>query len=119
MATEDNSLDQVDPTSLGEREGTNRGIGERKEGDFRERSSTFSLEFSAIGPSVSDEARSKVTPLDIVYAWVPVLGSFEKLQKVRGFSPTCFTLCLRVILMGGDLLRSGWLWFRFQKIWTE
>ena len=37
MAREDNSLDQVDPTILGEGEGTNRGIGERKEWDFREK----------------------------------------------------------------------------------
>ena len=81
--------------------------------------STFSLEFSAIGPSVSDEARSKVAPHGKDYAWVPVSGSFDKLRKDRGFSPTCFTLCLRVILMGGDLLRPGWPWFRFQKIWTE
>ena len=62
MAREDNSLDQVDPTRLGEREETNRGIGERKEGDFREINSTFSLEFLAIGLSVSGEARSKVVP---------------------------------------------------------
>ena len=40
----------------------NHGIGERKEWDFRERISTFSLGFQAIGPSVSDEARSKVVP---------------------------------------------------------
>ena len=60
MAREDNSLDQVDPTSLGEREGTNHGTGEGKEWDFRERSSTFFLEFSAIGPSIFGETRSKV-----------------------------------------------------------
>ena len=84
--------------------------------DFRERSSTFSLEFSVIGLLVSGEARSKVAPHDKDYAWVPVSGSFGKLWKGRGFSPTCFTLCLRVILMGGDLLRPGWPWFRFQKI---
>ena len=87
--------------------------------DFRERSSTFSLEFPTIGPSVSGEARSKVAPHGKDYAWVPVLGSFGKLQKGRGFSPTCCTLCLRVILMGGNLLRPGWSWFWFQKIWTE
>ena len=86
MAREDNSLDQVDPTSLGEREGTNRGIGERKKWDFRERSSTFSLEFPAIGPSVSDETRSKVAPHDKGCAWLPVLRSFDKLQKVGIFS---------------------------------
>ena len=68
MAREDNSLDQVDPTSLGEGEGTNRGIGERKEGDFRERSSTFSLEFPAIGQLVSGEARRKVAPYGKGYA---------------------------------------------------
>ena len=119
MAREDNSLDQVDPTSLGEREGTNRGIGERKEWDFRERSSTFSLRFPAIGPSISGETRSKVAPHRKDCAWVPVLGSFGKLRKGRGFSPTCFTPCLRVILIGGDLLRPGWPWFRFQKIWTK
>ena len=85
MAREDNSLDQVDPTNLGEREGTNGGIGERKEGDFRERSSTFSLKFPAIRPSVSGEARSKVAPHRKGYAWVPVLGNFNKLRKGRGF----------------------------------
>ena len=86
MAREDNSLDQVDPTSLGEREGTNVGIGERKEWDFRERSYTFSLEFSAIGPSVSGEARSKVAPHGKSYTWVPVLGSLDKLREVEVFS---------------------------------
>ena len=72
MAREDNSLDQVDPTSLGEGEGTNHGIGERKEWDFRERSSTFSLEFPSIGSSVFGETRSKVAPHGKGYTWVPV-----------------------------------------------
>ena len=88
-------------------------------GSFRDRSYTLSLEFPAIGPSVSGEVRSKVAPHGKGYVWVPFLWSFDKLRKGRGFSPTCFTLCLRVILMGGDLLRPGWSWFRFQKIWTE
>ena len=92
MAREDNSLDQVDPTSLGEREGTNRGIGERKEWDFRERSSTFSLEFPVIGPSVSGETRSKVTPHSKGYSWVPILGSFDKLRKVGVFSYLIYPL---------------------------
>ena len=46
-------------------------------------------------------------------------GEFRQTLEDRGFSPTCFILCLRVILMCGDLLRPGWPWFRFQKIWTE
>ena len=54
--------------------------------DFRERSSTFSLEFPAIGPSVSGEARSKVAPQGKSYAWVPILRRFDKLQKVGVFS---------------------------------
>ena len=50
-------LDQVSEISLGEgkREG-GEANGER-ERSFRERSSTFSLEFPTIGPAGSDEAR--------------------------------------------------------------
>ena len=59
---------------------------EKSVGFFRERSSTFSLEFSAIGPSVSGEERSKVAPHGKGYVWVPVLWSFEKLRKVGVFS---------------------------------
>ena len=70
---------------------------EGKCGIFRERSSTFSLEFPTIGPASSDEARSKVAPHGKDYAWVLVLGSFDKLRKGRGFSPTCFTFCLRAM----------------------
>ena len=70
---------------------------EGKCGIFRERSSTFSLEFSAIGPASSEEARSKVAPHGKDYMWVPVSGSFDKLQKGRGLSPTCFTFCLRAM----------------------
>ena len=52
--------------------------------DFRERSSTFSLEFPAIRPAGSDEARSKVAPHGKEYTWVPDLGSLDKLQKNVG-----------------------------------
>ena len=52
---------------------------EGKCGIFRERGSTFSLEFPAIRPASSDEARSKVAPHGKDYTWVPVLGSFDKL----------------------------------------
>ena len=92
-----------------EREGPNEK--EREKCGILERSSTFSLKFSAIGPSVSNEARIKVAPHGKGYAWARVLGSFDKHWKGRGFSPTCFTPCLRVILIGGDLLRPGWPWF--------
>ena len=85
MAREDNSLDQVYPTNLGEGEGTNCGIGERKKWDFRERSSTFSLGLPAIGLSVSNEARSKVASHGKGYTWVLVLWSFDKLQEVGVF----------------------------------
>ena len=47
---------------------------------------TSLLDFPAIGPSVSGEARSKVAPHDKSYAWAPVLGSFDKLRKVGVFS---------------------------------
>ena len=81
-------LDQVSQISLGEekkREGTN-GEREREREGFRERSSTFSLSFPAIGPSAirpsaSGEARSKVALHGKDYTWVPVLGSLDKLRK--------------------------------------
>ena len=57
-------LDQVFQPGLGGKEERERGRTERdreREG-FRERGSTFSLEFPAIGPASPDEARSKVAP---------------------------------------------------------
>ena len=78
------------------REGAN-GERERERDIFRERGSTFSLSFPAIEPSASGEARSKVALHDKDYTWVPVLGSLDKLRKGRGFSPTCFTFCLRAL----------------------
>ena len=65
---------------------------ERKERDFRERISTFSLEFSAIGPSVFGEVRRKVTPHGKGYTWVPILWSFDKLQEVGVFSYLIYPL---------------------------
>ena len=54
----------------------------KKEREFRERVSTFSLDFPAIGPSNSDETRDKVNPHCKSYAWVLVLWSFDKLREV-------------------------------------
>ena len=53
---------------------------EGKCGIFRERSSTFSLNFPVIGPASSDEVGRKVAPHGKDYTWVPVSGSFDKLQ---------------------------------------
>ena len=73
-------LDQVSQISLGEekkeREQTER---DREREGFRERGSTFSLSFPAIGPAASGEARSKVALHGTDYTWVPVLGSLDKL----------------------------------------
>ena len=52
-----------------------KGKGERKERDFRERSSTLSLDFPVIGPANFGEARGKVGPHYKSYAWVSVFGS--------------------------------------------
>ena len=62
---EDFSLDlHLDQSGLGGKGGERetKQERERKERDFRERSSTFSLGFPAIGLSVFGEARSKVSP---------------------------------------------------------
>ena len=86
------------PKSVWEREKERGGEQTERERDlFRERSSTFSLKFPAIGPSDSDEVRSKVALHGKDYKWVPVLGSLDKLRKCRGFSPTCFTFGVRVM----------------------
>ena len=55
-------------------------------GFFRERRSTFSLEFPVIGPLNSGEARSKVAPHGKGYVWAPILRSFDKLREVGVFS---------------------------------
>ena len=69
------------PKSVWEREKEREG-GKRRESDlFRERSSTFSLSFPAIGPSASGEARSKVALHGKDYKWVPVSRSFYKLRE--------------------------------------
>ena len=60
---------------------TNREREREEERIFRERSSTFSLKFLAIGPLASGEARSKVALYGKDYTWVPDLRSFDKLQK--------------------------------------
>ena len=100
MALRRLSLDNLDPNQFGrgkERGETNRERERKEERVFRERGSTFSLKFPAIGPSDSGEVRSKVALHGKDYKWVPVLGSFHKLRKGRGFSPTCFTFRLRVV----------------------
>ena len=49
---------------------------------FRERGSSFSLRFRAIGPSDSDGARRKVVLRIENNVWAPVSGVFDKLHEV-------------------------------------
>ena len=94
------SCPNLDPNQFGrgkEREGDKLRKGDREREGFRERGSTFSLSFSTIGPVSVCGARGRVDPHSESFASRPVLGSFDKLQKGRGFSPTCFTFCLRVM----------------------
>ena len=50
---------------------------EEEKSDSRERVSNFAQDFSAFGPSVLMEPRSKVVLCGKGYAWAPVLGSFD------------------------------------------
>ena len=75
---------------MGKREGKRKGKKEEKV--FRERVSNFSLDFSAIGPAVSDETRSEVDPHCKSYEWVPILWSFKKLREVGVFSYLFYSL---------------------------
>ena len=78
---------------------------EREMRDSRERSSTFSLDFSAIDPTNSGETRSKVGLHCKGYTWVPVLGSFDKLQEVGVFSYLVIS-CLKSHEMVLGIVRS-------------
>ena len=49
---------------------------------FRERRTSFSLDFRAILPSEFFGAKRKVVLRDEAYAWAPVLRSFDKLNEV-------------------------------------
>ena len=63
-------------------------VGKRKRKErrnSRERGSTFSLDFLAIGLSNSDETKGKVDLHCKSYAWVPILWSFDKLREVGVF----------------------------------
>ena len=72
----DNSLAPCLTNQFGRGESKPRKEGEKRR-DFRERVSTFSLNFPVIGPTNSGEARSKVDPHGKSYTWVPVLWSFD------------------------------------------
>ena len=76
MASERTS--PLDPNRFG-RERKEREKREKGRRGFREKVSTLSLDFSAIGPSNLGEPISKVGPYCKSYTWVPVLWSFDKL----------------------------------------
>ena len=72
----------------------------KKEGKKKKRgvrSSTFSLRFTKIEPSVFVGARGKVHLHDESFTWIQESGVFSKLQEVGVFSPTLVILGLRVI----------------------
>ena len=71
-------LTQLDPNRLGERgEKEKRKERGKRRREYRERESTFSLDFSTIGPTNLDEARGKVDLHYKGYAWVSRLWSFD------------------------------------------
>ena len=72
------NLDQSGLGGKGRERETNREREIEKGRIFRERGSTFSLKFPAIGTSVSDRTRSKVAPHGKDYTWVPVSEGFRQ-----------------------------------------
>ena len=72
-------LDQVIPTGLGR--GKEGIANQEKRRDFREKVSTFSLEFPVIGPSVLVGTRGEVGLRCKGYAWVLVLWSFDNSER--------------------------------------
>ena len=66
----------LDPTGSGGKK-RERERKREKEREFRDRGSTFSLDFPVIGSSNFGETRGKVDPHCKSYALVPVLLSFD------------------------------------------
>ena len=87
----DNSLDPCLTNQFGRGESKPRKEGEKMR-DFGERVFTFSLDFPVIGPLNFGETRGKVGPHCKSYAWVPVLGSFDKLWEEGVFSYLFYSL---------------------------
>ena len=70
-----------------------------KNGGFRERRTSFSLDYRAIRSSVVFGTRRKAALRGEVYAWVPNLRSLDKLCEVEDSPYLGFTLYLRAMLM--------------------
>ena len=86
---------QIDPHLLPTDLGGKKKERERKRekgSEFRQRGSTFSLDFPAIDSSNSGKTRGKVDLHGKGYAWVPVLWSFDKLWEVGVFSYLIYSL---------------------------
>ena len=70
-----------------------------KNGGFRERRTSFSLESWEIRPSAVIGTRRKAALRGEAYMWVPNLRSLDKLHEVGDSPYLGFTLCLRAMLM--------------------
>ena len=70
-----------------------------KNGGFRERRTSFSLDFREIRPSEFVGTRSKAVLRSEGFAWVSDLRSFDKLREVWDLSYLSFTLYLSVFMM--------------------
>ena len=110
-------MTQLDPTGLGGKK-REREIKREKEREFKERGSTFSLNFPAIGPSNPGETRGKVAPHYKSYTWVLVLWSFKKLWEVGIFSYLIYSLA-KSHFNGWGYLEAWMAVFSIPKIGTE
>ena len=73
-------LAQLDPTSLGGKK-KERKRKREKGREFRERGTTFTLDFPAFCLSNPGQTRGKVDPHCKSYAWVPVFWSFGNSER--------------------------------------
>ena len=87
MAKRSSHLTKLDQISMGGGDWRKKKEkrGKKREEEGEERSSTFSLDFLAIGPSVRLGVRGKVRPRIESYAWVPKSVGFVKLREVGVF----------------------------------
>ena len=91
---------------------------EGKCGIFRERSSTFSLEFWRSDRRAPKRQETKLLPTARTTRGYQFRGVSTNSRNVGVFSYLLYFL-FKGHVMDGDLLRPGWPLFRFQKIWTD
>ena len=118
LPLEPSGSNPVDRGKIGEKKKRKKRKEKKREKKRRGvRSSTFSLDFTEIGPSVFVGARGKVQPRDKSFTWIRESGVFAKLREVGVFLLLGFILGLRAIQMARGFWGREWPCGSVPKFW--